>query len=226
MRNRSTIVLLAFILVGCGGPGAGEFESRWSQSPDRDWVGPEYWANRLQDWRVRNGRLESVSSLPMRTVHLLTRRLSSRSGDFDLSVRLGPMDSANDEAGPSSAGFLVGAGAGLDYRAASLIHYSHGPSAGLLAGIDTRGRLFFSDFELENGLLVRGEDSIALEDLDIENAKEYSEKLEYEIGEVIHHRSWNDYGKVLSKDVLPGNRRTIWVQFLRQGKVQLLEGVK
>jgi len=164
MRNRSTIVLLAFILVGCGGPGAGEFESRWSQSPDRDWVGPEYWANRLQDWRVRNGRLESVSSLPMRTVHLLTRRLSSRSGDFDLSVRLGPMDSANDEAGPSSAGFLVGAGAGLDYRAASLIHYSHGPSAGLLAGIDTRGRLFFSDFELENGLLVRGEDSIALDD--------------------------------------------------------------
>jgi hypothetical protein len=25
---------------------------------------------------------------------------------------------------------------------------------------------------------------------------------------------------------LPGNRKTIWVQFLRQGKVQLLEGVK
>jgi hypothetical protein len=71
-----------------------------------------------------------------------------------------------------------------------------------------------------------GEDSIALEDLDIENAKEYSENLEYEIGEIIHHRSWNDYGKVLSKDMLPGNRRTIWVQFLRQGKVQLLEGVK
>ena len=70
------------------------------------------------------------------------------------------------------------------------------------------------------------ESEIALEDLDVENAKEYSEDQIYEIGEVIHHRSWNDFGKVVSKGSLPGNRRTISVQFLRQGKIQLLEGVK
>jgi hypothetical protein len=67
---------------------------------------------------------------------------------------------------------------------------------------------------------------IALEDLDIENAKEYSENETYDVGEILHHRSWNDYGRVVSKDHLPGNRQTIWVQFLRQGKIQLLEGVK
>ena len=71
-----------------------------------------------------------------------------------------------------------------------------------------------------------GKKEIAIEDLDVENSTEYSEKLEYELGEIIHHRSWNDYGKVVAKDHLPGNRKTIWVQFLRQGKVQLLEGVK
>lgn len=70
-----------------------------------------------------------------------------------------------------------------------------------------------------------GDEAIALEDLDIESAREYSDKERFEIGDVIHHRSWNDYGKVISKDSLPGNRHTIWVQFLRQGKVQLLEGV-
>lgn len=69
------------------------------------------------------------------------------------------------------------------------------------------------------------EQAIALEDLDVENAREYSEGETFEIGDIIHHRSWNDYGKVISKDSLPGNRHTIWVQFLRQGKVQLLEGV-
>jgi hypothetical protein len=69
-------------------------------------------------------------------------------------------------------------------------------------------------------------EEIALEDLDIESAREYSEREEYEIGEIIHHRSWNDYGRVIGKDTLPGNRRTIWAHFLRQGKVQLLEGVK
>lgn len=69
------------------------------------------------------------------------------------------------------------------------------------------------------------EKPLALEDLDIENAREYSDDQEFEIGDVIHHRSWNDYGKIVSKGELPGNRRTIWVQFIRQGKVQLLEGV-
>lgn len=66
---------------------------------------------------------------------------------------------------------------------------------------------------------------IALEDLDVENAKEYVDSQVYDVGDVIHHRSWNDYGKIMSKGTLPGNRKTIWVQFLRQGKVQLLEGV-
>jgi hypothetical protein len=70
------------------------------------------------------------------------------------------------------------------------------------------------------------EQELALEDLDTENAKEYSESDLYEVGEILHHRSWNDFGKVISKDKLPGNRRTIWVQFLRQGKIQLLEGVE
>ncbi len=69
------------------------------------------------------------------------------------------------------------------------------------------------------------EEPLALEDLDVENAKEYSEDQVFVLGEVIHHRSWNDYGKIISKSTLPGNRKTVWVQFLRQGKVQLLEGV-
>ena len=70
------------------------------------------------------------------------------------------------------------------------------------------------------------EKELALEDLDVENALEYTEKDTYNIGDIVHHRSWNDFGKVISKDSLPGNRRTIWVQFLRQGKTQLLEGVE
>ncbi|MFQ5511730.1 MAG: hypothetical protein ACE5EO_07775 [Candidatus Krumholzibacteriia bacterium] len=67
---------------------------------------------------------------------------------------------------------------------------------------------------------------LALEDLDIDNAKEYAEDQTYTIGDVLHHRSWNDFGKVVSKGELPGGRKTVWVQFLRQGRIQLLEGVK
>jgi hypothetical protein len=84
----------------------------------------------------------------------------------------------------------------------------------------------------ENESLVEGEaqrtaeQEIALEDLDVESARDYSADQLYSIGDVVHHRSWNDFGKVIIKEKLPGNRRTIWVKFLRQGKVQLLEGVK
>ena len=80
--------------------------------------------------------------------------------------------------------------------------------------------------EVEEGKQQGKSDELALEDLDVENAREYTPSAVYEIGDIVHHRSWNDYGKVVSKDALPGNRKTIWVQFLRQGKIQLLEGVK
>ena len=68
-------------------------------------------------------------------------------------------------------------------------------------------------------------DREAIEDIDIEKALEYSEKSEYKIGDVVYHRSWNDYGKVIEKEILPGHRKTIHVQFVNQGKIRLLEGV-
>jgi hypothetical protein len=69
---------------------------------------------------------------------------------------------------------------------------------------------------------------LAPEDIDNEEreqAKEYVESGEYEVDDVIYHRSWNDYGKVISKEELPGNRKTIIVNFVNQGKIRLLEGV-
>ena len=45
-----------------------------------------------------------------------------------------------------------------------------------------------------------------------------------EVGEVVHHRAWNDYGIVKATETLPGNRRIIRVRFVNAGEVQLLEG--
>ena len=41
-------------------PAAG-FLSNWHLCPDRVWIGPEYWANPLQDWQLANGRIEALS---------------------------------------------------------------------------------------------------------------------------------------------------------------------
>jgi len=121
----------------------------WDQRITRVGLGPNLWGNRLQDWRVSNGRLECVCkepSLPMRTAHLLARSLKNTDGDFELSVRLGIM--GDGVAANSAAGFFLGAGQGkLDYRGAALIHGTPGPGAGLLFGINGNGQLLFHDFE-------------------------------------------------------------------------------
>ena len=145
-------ILLA--LAGCGRGGGRDFSISWDRSPDRRWAGPGFWANRLQDWEVREGRLRALGGGPLRTVHLLTRRLSDAGGSLEIGLTLGPAGPMAADSGRSSGGVLVGAGPGLDYRAAALIHHSYGPGAGLYAGVDTEGRLFLRDLERPNRAIV------------------------------------------------------------------------
>jgi alkaline phosphatase D len=126
------------------------FSSAWPRNVERVFVGPEYWANRLQDWRISKGRVECVDkrpASPMRTLHLLTHRLGEAVADFSLQVRTGLLD-ADAVAADAATGFLIGAGgAQMDYRAAALIHHQPGPGGGLFAGCDATGKVFFRDFE-------------------------------------------------------------------------------
>jgi hypothetical protein len=63
-----------------------------------------------------------------------------------------------------------------------------------------------------------------LDEIDPEKARPYSEADTYQVGDVVHHRAWNDYGIVKATESLPGNRRIIRVRFVNAGEVQLLEG--
>ncbi|UCE40077.1 MAG: alkaline phosphatase D family protein [Candidatus Aminicenantes bacterium] len=131
------------------GPG---YSSQWGFSPDGPWTGPELWANRLQDWQVANGKLECLSSLPMRTVHLTTMRLNESEGDLESSVLLQKISGGNDS--DAAAGYLLGAGGDMDYRSASLIHHSYGKQAGLFVGCDGQGQLFVRDHEQKDEYLI------------------------------------------------------------------------
>jgi alkaline phosphatase D len=52
---------------------------------------------------------------------------------------------------------ILGAGRGLDYRAASLIHHANGPGAGYYAGVDTEGRAFLRDLEQEDLVIIESD---------------------------------------------------------------------
>ena len=166
---------------------------------DRTWIGPDFWANRLQDWKLENGQLVCLNGAnPMRTVHLLTRNLSEREEAFSLSVEIQGVDSLGPQ---SNAGFLIGAGAGQDYRQAALIHHSYGKNGGIYIGLDAKGKLFVRDFETEKTLLVEKDLEIKPYQNEIELTIEVNTSAELTI------LARNHEGEIGRLDVdLPANR--------------------
>lgn len=141
------------------------FSSNWVNEPNRVWIGADFWANRLQDWRIQDGRLECVAqpNLPMRTAHLLSHRLNGSTGQVDFSIQMGAVRGEDAIHPESERGVLFGAGKQMDYRAAALIHQWAGPGGGMFLGVDGSGRLFLRDNETGN-TLARAEDTGKLPD--------------------------------------------------------------
>ena len=114
-----------------------EWASNWSNCPDRVWLGPDFWSNPLQDWRIANGRIECTNAAVDRNVHLLTRALGDKEGAFATSVRIGRADGSALGRGQGSVGFRLGVRGPLpDYRNALIF------GRGLDAGLTSDGGLF------------------------------------------------------------------------------------
>ncbi|MBI1903839.1 MAG: alkaline phosphatase D family protein [Planctomycetia bacterium] len=128
------LALAAVLLVPHIAPAA-DFASQFADSHDRVWIGPEYWANPMEDWRVHQGRLECLRGGENRNVHLLTRELGKDAGDLAMSVRLGRVDQGNRK---GSAGFAIGVrDRETDHWQSSLLF-----GEGLPAGVTAEGVLF------------------------------------------------------------------------------------
>jgi alkaline phosphatase D len=111
--------------------------SQWPESITRTWVGPEYWGNRLQDWRLHQGRVECLVSDYNRSLHLLTHQLKEEPGDLSMSVELGILPGGHATGFAGWAGFIAGArGEFGDYRDNAIY------GRGLQAGVQTNGQLF------------------------------------------------------------------------------------
>jgi hypothetical protein len=89
-------------------------QDNWHKTHDRVWVGGEYWANPMEDWRVVNGGAECTSKGGNRSIHSLTHQLSHLDQNFSMSVQLSRIEVKNNDGG---AGFRLGAKSELnEYR--------------------------------------------------------------------------------------------------------------
>jgi hypothetical protein len=125
---------------------AGEFVSDFHNTHDRVWLGEEYWANPMEDWRVEDGRIVCMRNGANRNIHLLTHGLSTADprASFVASVRMG----IEEKTKKGSAGFMIGVidQETRDPRASLLM------GKGLVAGVRTNGKLFIGNTESAKAL--------------------------------------------------------------------------
>ena len=130
--------LITIILTSCStGSSNKDFAESFPEGITRVWVGEQYWANRLQDWQVNNGRLECVTSQANRNINLLTWRLEDEPGELFVSVKTGLLSEELAGGEKYWMGMRLGArGKFNDYRDDAI--YGKGLNVGITAG----GNLF------------------------------------------------------------------------------------
>lgn len=108
-RRTSFKLITAGTLAGIAGPqapalAATPVEKNWAKTHDRVFLGGEFWANPMEDWRVSEGGAECLNPGAGRSVHSLTHQIT-QNGAFTMSVTLTRLGAQATDGG---AGFRVG----------------------------------------------------------------------------------------------------------------------
>ena len=101
----------------------------WSQTHDRVWLGGNFWANPMEDWRVNDGAAECLNLAGNRSVHSVTRQITKPSGGFAMSVKMKLIETKGKDGG---GGFRIGVRSELnEYRSNCFV--TKGINAGIAA---------------------------------------------------------------------------------------------
>jgi hypothetical protein len=65
----------------------------------------------------------------------------------------------------------------------------------------------------------------SLEGIENEDCTVYSPKKSFEVGESIYHENWDDFGKVVAKEVMSNGQQSIAVEFQKSGLKKLIESL-
>lgn len=114
----------------------GSVVGRWSTTHDRVWLGDEFWANPMENWRIVDGAAECQSTGGDRNVHLITHQITNLKGSFEMSVDIEEVEAGKTDRG---AGFRIGIRSDInEYRSNSFA--KNGVNAGLIDGTLVLGR--------------------------------------------------------------------------------------
>ena len=135
-KNLSFILLIIIALFSsCKHKNA--ISENFNNINDRVWIGNKYWSIPLEDWSIKNGRVECLSNWSNSRMNLLTIKMGN-SGDFDLKLKTGVIE---PNQGDGSTGLRIALKDQTDNDYRSVIY--HG--TGIDIGINTNGSLFIGD---------------------------------------------------------------------------------
>jgi hypothetical protein len=69
------------------------------------------------------------------------------------------------------------------------------------------------------------EPKVSLDGIENENFSTYSPAKTFQVGESIYHEGWNDFGKIIAKDVMSNGKSSITVEFQKTGIKKLIESL-
>ncbi|MCB0629177.1 MAG: hypothetical protein R2824_25105 [Saprospiraceae bacterium] len=133
-------ILLIVLLVSACRKSETTFRFDFNEINDRTWIGEDFWATPLENWRVRNSRVEYLATNPLaiqNKVHLLTRVLD-QAGELDIRVNAGwdHLGTADDQ-----IGLAIGVRDTLDDDPRAAVYYGEG----LAMGIQRKGTFFLGE---------------------------------------------------------------------------------
>ncbi|MCP5542378.1 MAG: alkaline phosphatase D family protein [Akkermansiaceae bacterium] len=128
----------------CLPSGADEVAPKPDDTVTRPWIGPDFWANPMEDWNLSGGVAENTHSGGDRELVLLSGELTEQNGAFRVEATFHP------RATKSQGGF-IGFQIGLkgdfdDYRDSAIY------GSGFAAGLDAQGHLFIGGAKSEEAI--------------------------------------------------------------------------
>jgi alkaline phosphatase D len=128
-----------------------KYESVWNGS--RRWIGPDWWANPMTDWQLKEGQAVAAAKRN-RTLCFLPGDIGAKGNRFELEVTIRRHGSDAKARLPdrTAAGFRIGRRGALDDYRHQLIH----ATTWLDAGIRDDGHLFIGDHVGQDALPIAG----------------------------------------------------------------------
>ncbi|MBN1482594.1 alkaline phosphatase D family protein [candidate division KSB1 bacterium] len=128
LKKRVLFLFLSFLVVlTCDSEKASQSFQADFDTVDRTWIGADFWSVPLEDWQVKNGRLECIGKRSNMRVNVLTAFIKEGEGDVSVSVRMGLFKAGK----PATAGLRLGIWDEEDQDVRALCYHGHGLDVGV-----------------------------------------------------------------------------------------------